>query len=179
MTFTDTTLEYDIYDFIQEAAGEDQVIILPMADGLRNDTDYVTMQLLDIIPEGNAETLWDDGEDKFAIKQFYSARFSFKTFGKDAKSRLSNIILKVFRDPYYVDRLTSKCLGPMGNPAIIDDTELLTTEFENRAMTRASFLFPAVVLSDVSCIEHITIGAEWVACDGTLIRASDIQVDKA
>lgn len=179
MTLTDTALEYSLFDLVQEAAGTTQVLIIPIDGGLRHDENYMTLQLLDMDPEGLAETLWSDGDGQFAIKQYYSVRFSLKSFGTESKSRLATVLTKLFRDPYYTEQLASKCLGPLGNPEIIDDTELLTTKFESRSMARVTFLTPVVVLSSISCIEHITVGGSWYDVDGTLISSSDIQVDKA
>lgn len=179
MTLTDTALEYDVFDLVQEAAGTSQVLLIPIDEGLRNDEDYMTLQLLDLDPEGLAETIWSDGDGQFAIRQFYSARFSLKSFGSESKSRLANVLVKLFRDPYYTDKMAAKYLGPLGNPEIIDDTALLTTKFESRSMARISFLIPVIVLSSISCIEHITVEANWYNVDDTLISSSDIQVDKA
>lgn len=179
MTSTDTLLEDDLWEYLQEAAGEIQVVKLPMLGGaVRPPKDYISMQMLDMIPEGREELLWSDGDTKFAIKQYYSIRFSFKGFGRVSKFHLAQTILKLIRDPYYSERLAAKSISPLGNPEVIDFTGLLTTEFESRCHSRVTFLVPVTILSDISCIEHIEIGASWVNIDDSIIRSATITVDK-
>ena len=179
MTLTDTLLEDELWEVLQEAAGSVQVVKLPMKSGaMRPSTDYVSMQMLDMIPEGREELLWSDGDTKFAIKQHYSVRFSFKGFGRVSKMHLAQTLLKLIRDPYYVDKLTGKDLAPLGSPEIIDMTELLSTGFESRCHSRVTFLVPVCILSDISCIEHVEIEGQWLNIDNTVIRNATINVDK-
>ena len=179
MTSTDTTLEDEMWEVLQEAAGQVQVVKVPMNKGaMRPSTDYISMQLLDMHPEGREETLWSDGDSKFAIKQYYSVRFSFKGFGRVSKMHLAQTLLKLTRDPYYSEKLIGKDIAPLSSPDVIDATELLTTEFESRCHSRVMFLVPICILSDISCIEHIEIEGQWLNIDNTVIRNATISVDK-
>lgn len=180
MILTDTLLEDDLWDFVQEAAGDTQVIRIPMRKGgVRPSEDHIAMQLLDSIPEGREEIIYQDDEGKFAIKQYYSIRFSFKGFGRTSKLHLSNVLLRIYRDPDFVSRMCNKNISALGNPSIIDITELLSTEFESRCQARPSFLVPVILLSDISCIEHINfVETSYLSIGGEIVHSSQIQVDK-
>lgn len=177
--FLDTTLEDEMWEIVQEAAGQLPVIVVPLDDqAVRPSQDYLSIQLLDTIPQGREEIIYDDGEGSFAIRQFYSARFSFKTFGRQSKSDLTKVLLSLYRDPYYLGLFCEKKIAPLGNPSVTDGTELLTTEFESRGASRPEFLVPVVVMSNISCIEHIDVEANWVSLEGKLIQQTQIRVDK-
>ena len=179
MTLTDTTLEDEMWEVLQEAAGEIQVVKIPMKSGaMRPSTDYISMQLLDMNPEGREETLWSDSDGKFAIKQHYSVRFSFKGFGRVSKVHLAQTLLKLTRDPYYTEKLVGKGIAPSSSPDVIDATALLNTEFESRCHSRVMFLVPICILSDISCIEHIDLEGQWLNIDDTVIRNVTINIDK-
>lgn len=179
MTLTDMTLEDEMWEVLQEAAGEIQVVKVPMKSGaMRPSTDYISMQMLDMVPEGTEETLWSDGDTKFAIKQHYSVRFSFKGFGRVSKMHLAQTLLKLRRDPHYSQKLIAKGIAPLGNPEVIDITELLSTGFESRCHSRVTFLVPICILSDISCIEHVDLEGQWLNIDDTVIRNVTINIDK-
>lgn len=177
---TDTTLEDSLWEVLQEAAGNIQVVKLPMSNGaIRPSEDYISIQMLDMIPEGNEEQLWSDGDSKFAIKQHYTVRFSIKEFGRNSKIHLTQTLLKLIKDPYYNSKLISKGIFPMGSPDIIDMTGLLSTEFESRCQARVNFSVPICILSDISCIEQVDLEGQWLNIDDTVIRNAQISVDKS